>query len=345
MPREFISVTAADNSSAFKLGDETVVDNDNDVLPTVWKPGPSNTEDTTDPDLLIQSNVWHPGLVCVPPSEIVISADVSSGEFPLSVEFSAEIPDNVTTPVTYLWDFGDGNTSTEAAPTHVFETEDDFNVTLTVSNECGEADSNTLVIEVSDPNVLFDDTFTGTVGTNLSAHTPDIAPSGFVWRRPTGSNLLLTGDGHTESENNSDGFADSNNSSPAFTLPLAYPYNIRLIATIPAVPAAVSEGAIVQLYEGVLYITFGINSGTGFRNIYFTNFSGQTLFHALPGPGEYNVMLKVVDASNIEMYLDDVLVASRTVGFGIVAPDILLIQASAEPGAKYKINRLTIDLD
>jgi PKD repeat protein len=40
---------------------------------------------------------------------------------------------------TFLWDFGDGITSTEENPTHVFATEGPYTVTLWVYNECGVA--------------------------------------------------------------------------------------------------------------------------------------------------------------------------------------------------------------
>lgn len=39
----------------------------------------------------------------------------------------------------YLWDFGDGNTSTELEPTHIYEDFGEYNVSLTVfSSECGD---------------------------------------------------------------------------------------------------------------------------------------------------------------------------------------------------------------
>jgi PKD repeat protein len=39
---------------------------------------------------------------------------------------------------TYHWDFGDGNTSTEENPSHTYTTESNFEVCLTVSNDCDE---------------------------------------------------------------------------------------------------------------------------------------------------------------------------------------------------------------
>jgi PKD repeat protein/pimeloyl-ACP methyl ester carboxylesterase len=41
----------------------------------------------------------------------------------------------------YLWNFGDGTTSTEASPQHTYTRYGTFNVTLTVSNACGTASS------------------------------------------------------------------------------------------------------------------------------------------------------------------------------------------------------------
>ncbi|RMG84841.1 MAG: PKD domain-containing protein [Bacteroidetes bacterium] len=45
--------------------------------------------------------------------------------------------DPCLTPTSYLWDFGDGTTSTDFEPTHTYTTENFFNVTLTASNSCG----------------------------------------------------------------------------------------------------------------------------------------------------------------------------------------------------------------
>ncbi len=41
---------------------------------------------------------------------------------------------------SFLWDFGDGNSSTDENPVHVFAGDGDYNVILTVINDCGEND-------------------------------------------------------------------------------------------------------------------------------------------------------------------------------------------------------------
>ncbi len=53
---------------------------------------------------------------------------------------------------TYLWDFGDGNTSTEENPVHVYDTHGDYEVVLTATNSDGVSANFAQVIEIKDPN-------------------------------------------------------------------------------------------------------------------------------------------------------------------------------------------------
>ncbi len=49
---------------------------------------------------------------------------------------------------SYLWDFGDGNTSTEKNPSHFYDTqvEKSYTVTLTGTNACGQSDTDTIEV-------------------------------------------------------------------------------------------------------------------------------------------------------------------------------------------------------
>jgi len=62
------------------------------------------------------------------------SASPTSGNLPLTVNFVSQ---SINNPTMWNWDFGDGNTSTEANPTHIYQNEGNFDVTLTVSNSYG----------------------------------------------------------------------------------------------------------------------------------------------------------------------------------------------------------------
>jgi PKD repeat protein len=70
-----------------------------------------------------------------PQPAVDFSLSPASGSRPLVVDFAAAAEG---TPATYLWNFGDGSTSSEQAPSHVYYTKGTYTVTLTVSYSSGE---------------------------------------------------------------------------------------------------------------------------------------------------------------------------------------------------------------
>jgi len=59
----------------------------------------------------------------------------------------------------YQWEFGDGNTSSEEAPTHTYTEYGSYDVTLTATNEDGVTDSETKTISVTEPMPEMDGNF------------------------------------------------------------------------------------------------------------------------------------------------------------------------------------------
>ncbi len=51
---------------------------------------------------------------------------------------------------SFQWDFGDGNTSTDMAPTHTYTSNGTYTITLIVSNPCGFSDTFTQTITITD---------------------------------------------------------------------------------------------------------------------------------------------------------------------------------------------------
>jgi PKD repeat protein len=73
--------------------------------------------------------------------------DRTEGESPLTVHFS----DKSGNAVSYEWAFGDGDTSTEKSPGHIYTVEGDYTVTLTVTGISGEKSTSRTIINVSKP--------------------------------------------------------------------------------------------------------------------------------------------------------------------------------------------------
>ena len=74
--------------------------------------------------------------------EAKVSADVVQGSAPLTVNFSA------AEDLTQQWDFGDGTTSDESNPTHVYHSLGQYTVTLHVTDAEGTTSATALAIDV-----------------------------------------------------------------------------------------------------------------------------------------------------------------------------------------------------
>ena len=77
-------------------------------------------------------------------------ASPTLGQAPLEVNFRGELSDRGADDApTYEWDFGDGESSTEANPTHTYEEAGTYEVTLTVTDEAGTT-TDTVTVTVTD---------------------------------------------------------------------------------------------------------------------------------------------------------------------------------------------------
>jgi len=67
-------------------------------------------------------------------SEANFTSNATNGNAPLNVKFTDT---STGTPTNWTWDFGDGSTSTEQNPTHIYKSEGTYTVKLTVKNSLG----------------------------------------------------------------------------------------------------------------------------------------------------------------------------------------------------------------
>jgi hypothetical protein len=85
----------------------------------------------------------------------------TAGQLPHTVDFTDK--STSTRPiVTHLWEFGDGETATEANPSHTYTKAGSFDVSLTVTNDQGQSDKMTragLISVIQSPSTLIPSTF------------------------------------------------------------------------------------------------------------------------------------------------------------------------------------------
>jgi len=83
---------------------------------------------------------------------VVMTASSTSGEAPAFVAFTAVAVDPDNDPVTYSWDFGDGETSNLQNPTHTFEEVGTYTVTVTATDNHGNEGQDSMQFVAFDAN-------------------------------------------------------------------------------------------------------------------------------------------------------------------------------------------------
>ncbi len=75
-----------------------------------------------------------------PPFSVQISATPDSGQAPLAVQLKATITEEFqyNGAYSYIWDFGDGQISTDTQPVHTYERSGVFTIHVKVTNACGD---------------------------------------------------------------------------------------------------------------------------------------------------------------------------------------------------------------
>jgi hypothetical protein len=71
---------------------------------------------------------------------VTFSASSKTVKVGQNVRFDPDIGGGIS-PYSYEWDFGDGNTSTDVAPTHAYKSEGSYNVSLKVTDDRGQTAS------------------------------------------------------------------------------------------------------------------------------------------------------------------------------------------------------------
>ncbi|MBU2997459.1 PKD domain-containing protein [Cellulophaga baltica] len=170
----------------------------------------------------------------------VATSDVSSGAATLKVQFTGSNSyDDDDDELSYLWDFGDGNTSIEADPSHSFTTAGTYQVILTVTDDGASELSDTATIEIivsePTPTATFSDRTYVTPALNSASGTLIIENGSIVFSVNINAVGLGVGAEITftiEGEGSWFNFASSGNSEAIVTdaiPPGTYEYSIQAV--------------------------------------------------------------------------------------------------------------------
>jgi PKD repeat protein len=108
--------------------------------------------------------------------------------------FTVNLANASTSALTFAWTFGDGNSSDAANPTHTYESPGDYDITLTASNECGQADATLSVsIVLPPPTAGFEvESTSGCVPFEVAFTNTSQFGTGFEWSFPGGTPATAT---------------------------------------------------------------------------------------------------------------------------------------------------------
>jgi PKD repeat protein len=115
-------------------------------------------------NIRVQNRPNAPTVVPTPTSSIprpiaAFSVDRNTGEAPLVVRFTNRSTGQIS---GYGWNFGDGSSSAEASPVHVFRNAGEFEVKLTVVGPGGQSNvSQIITVNVNPPNAQFEQSTSG----------------------------------------------------------------------------------------------------------------------------------------------------------------------------------------
>ncbi len=274
--------------------------------------------------------------VTAAPSQLVASASASpmSGQAPLTVNFTGSATGG-TTPYTYSWNFGDGQTSSAQNPSHTYSSAGTYNAALTVRDSRSVTDTESVNITVTAaPSQLVASASASptsgqaplTVNFTGSA-TGGTSPYSYRWTFGDGGSSTSQNPSHTYSS------AGSYTATLTVTDSQSVADTESVNITVTAAPSQLVASASASPMSGQAPLTVNFTgSATGGTTpyTYSWNFgdgqtsSAQNPSHTYSSAGTYNAVLTVRDSRSVA----DTESVNITV---TAAPSQLVASASASP--------------
>ena len=101
---------------------------------------------------------YSTGFTSTAPLSAAYTPDKTSGVFPLTVQFTDR---STGAPTSWAWDFGDGSTSAEQSPSHIYTSSGQYNVGLTVSDGSNSdvVTKNNIIWATAQQDILWEEGF------------------------------------------------------------------------------------------------------------------------------------------------------------------------------------------
>jgi len=252
----------------------------------------------------------------VPPVAVIASSTAAGpenyGPSPLTVDFNATGSyEPQEEPITFLWDFGNGNTSTDSIPSMTFTAEANtptsYTVTLTVTDSLGASDTEEMIISVNNTPPVVDITsiedgdfytFPEDIELNMEGVVTDAEHSqeelSYAWQ------LHLHHNSHYHSEP-----VDTNRITHASFLPFGcqedtYWYRIGLSVTDPSGLIGYDEVEIFPWCQGEIFDLLDLSQGdseSGIKLEWIVGDEVDVVNYELQRSGPDMIFTKIADVS------------------------------------------------
>ena len=259
------------------------------------------------------------------------TADPTSGDAPLTVQFTDSSNAGSASIASWLWNFGDSSTSTEQNPSHTYATEGSYAVALTVVTSVGsDAETKTDYITVSAAPVGPTAAFTADPTSGNAPLTVQFTDSSSAGSASITSWLWNFGDSSTSTEQNpSHTYASEGSYAVALTVVTSVGSDAETktdYITVSAAPVGPTAAFTADPTSGdaPLTVQFTDSSSAGSASItsWLWNFGDsststeQNPSHTYTSEGSYSVALTVVTSvgSDAETKTDYITVSAAPVG-------------------------------
>lgn len=256
--------------------------------------------------------------------------------------------------VTYLWNFGDGNTSTQANPTHTYAVSGSYMVTLAVFNaDCSHSKQLQVVVDNRTTKLLISDTVlcrNNNIRFSLDTLNTSITPSNYHWNVGVGASIT-TGSP----------FLDyAYTQSGTYLTYVVIQYTNGCIDTlrnnvdiIVNGPTAKFESLTQQFCSGstITFIDSSITDGTHSITNWSWNYGDGNTVSYVNGPfvhnyiagGSFGVMLKVTDNSGCadSLFKPNAVIVSQAIASFLESDTIICPSTNVQFTSQSTGNNLT----